>query len=168
VIHENHLHWGESCIQECLTRQATWHEIVEELQRGGFSETEVTTLLRPQHAWVAEAREMKAEGYPYEDILYELNVVLKATWADVARALVEVGVPSADVLRLVLPSMDGDDYWPVIQSVLMEEANGEDDSEACSVVNVFISEEAAFGKLELSSVANQKALLREKLARHSR
>jgi hypothetical protein len=163
VTHENHLHWGEDCIQEGLARQATWYEIIQDLVDGGCSENEVAMLLRQRDLWVTEAREMKAEGYPYDDILYELTTVLKATWTDVARVLMEVGVTPADTLRLVLPLMEGDDYWAVVQPAMMDGPEDADYDEVCNVVSFFLSEEAAFGKLELSEVVKQKNSLRQKL-----
>lgn len=163
MIHETQLQWGEACIQDGLARKATWYDIIQDLMDSGCTEEEVVALLRQQDVWVAEAREMKAEGYPYDDILYELNVVLKATWADVARALMEVGTTPADMLRMVLPTMEGEDYWSVVNPALMDGPADTDFGEICSVVNYFVSEEAAFGKLELPEVFQQKASLRQQL-----
>ena len=135
-------HIGEEWIQEGLANLEGWSDMVQDLARVGFTDEEIGGLLRPHEAWTAEAREMKAAGYPYDEILFHLRT-LKATWADAARALLRAGLSPADMLRVVLPATEGDGALPVIEVAWLEAPGGTDEEEVRGVLAYFGFDEGA-------------------------
>ncbi|MBP1625963.1 MAG: hypothetical protein H6Q00_438 [Holophagaceae bacterium] len=169
MIRSNKLYVGAVIIEDAedqeapagVLRGSLWLDVIRELRAAGLSEEEVQELLRQREVWGTEARLMKAEGYPYEEILSHL-VALKAPWGDVGRALMEAGLSPADMLRAVLPSTDGEDHWPLVQAALLDGPEDADYSEVRGVLEYFfLVEEEILGSLDVDEV--QRAQLRERL-----
>lgn len=93
-------------------RGSFWVDVVRDLLAAGLTHEEIAELFRERQVWSLEARQMKAEGYPYDEILYHL-ATLRAPWGDVGRALMDVGLSPADILRVILPSTDSEEHWSI-------------------------------------------------------
>ena len=128
-------------IEAGLARRKGWSVIVQDLLADALNDEEIATLMRQRNAWVEEAHEMKAEGYPYDEIVFHLTT-LKASWADVGRALMVVGISPADMLRLVFPCTDGADHWPLVRAALLDGPEDANYGEVRGVLEFyFLSEE---------------------------
>jgi hypothetical protein len=93
-----------------------WPDIVRELRREGLSDPEIHLVLGERSAWVEQATVMKEAGSPYDEAVFQLRE-MAAEWGDVARALMEVGLSPADMLRAVLPCTEQqEDSWAVVQA----------------------------------------------------
>ena len=112
MIRQNMMQASQEIVEEGLSFQDGWACIVQDLIQEGFSDEEIATLLRPQEAWIAEARDMKAAGIPDEDIVFHL-LSLKATWTDVVQAFLGLGLSLGDMLRVVLPVVESEACWHV-------------------------------------------------------
>jgi len=160
VIRQSLVNWGEGVIEEGLSCDDGWPDIVQDLVAEGLNDDEVATLLRQREVWTAEAREMKAEGFPYDEIISHLTS-LRASWADVGWALMAVGLPPADMLRAVLPSTEGEEHWPVVQVALLDGPEDADYAEVQGVLGFFFaSEEEVLRALDLESVQRDLAAQR--------
>ena len=128
MIRGSLVNWGEGIIDEGLSNNEGWPDIVDDLV---------------------------AEGFTDEEIVFHLTT-LKASWADVGRALMAVGLPPADMLRAVLPSTEEEDYWPVFQVALLDGPEDADYGEVRGVLGfVCMSEEEALGSMSLDSVQRE-------------
>lgn len=160
MIRQSLVNWGEGVIEEGLSCDDGWPDIVQDLVAEGLNDDEVATLLRQREAWTAEAREMKAEGFPYDEIIFHL-ASLRASWADVGRALMVVGLPPADMLRAVLPSTEGEEHWPVVQVALLDGPEDADYDEVRGVLGFyFTSDEEALATLDLDWAQRELAARR--------
>ena len=103
---------------------------------------------------------MKVDGYPYDEIVFQL-VSLNATWGEVGRALMEAGLRPADMLRVVLPLMDGSGYWSLVQVALLEGPEDADYLEARGVMDFFlITKEEVLASLEVNGVMRTQVVRR--------
>jgi hypothetical protein len=153
------LNWGEEVIEEGLACADAWSEIVEDLVAEGLNDEEVATLLRQREVWTPEAREMKAEGYPYDEIIFHLTT-LRAGWADVGRALMAIGLPPADMLRVVLPSTEEEERWPVVQVALLDGPGDSDYAEVRGVLGFYFLNEEVIQTLDLNGLQREIAAQR--------
>lgn len=161
MIRLSMLQSGESLIEEGRACSEAWSDIVQNLMAEGLHEEEVATLLRQRETWIAEAREMKSEGHPYDEIIFHLST-LKATWADIARALMEVGLSPADMLRAVLPCTEGEEYWSVVQAALLDGPEDADYGEVRGVLGfLFVREDEILETLDLNGM--QRELVGQRL-----
>jgi len=157
MIRPSKLEWGEEVIEDCLSFEESWSETVEALEREGLNEEEVTALLRQREAWTAEARELKAEGYPYDEIIFHLTT-LRAPLPDVGRALMTVGLSPADMLRVVLPFAEGDELWNVVQVALLDGPEDADYAEVRGLLGFyFMNEQEVLGALDVDDVQRRRA-----------
>jgi hypothetical protein len=148
-------------IEEGLFSDDGWPDIVQDLIAAGLNDGEVAALLREWEAWTAEALEMKIAGYPYDEIIFHLTT-LRASWADVGRALMAAGLSPADMLRAVLPSTEGEEHWSVVQVALLDGPEDADYEEVRGVLGFyFASEEEALATLDLDGP--QRELAAERL-----
>ena len=160
MIRQSLVNWGEGVIEEGLSCDDGWSDIVQDLVAEGLNDDEVATLLRQREAWTAEAREMKAAGYPYDEIIFHLTS-LRASWADVGLALMTAGLSPADMLRAVLPSTEEEEHWPVVQVALLNGPEDADYEEVRGVLGFFFaSEEEVLGVLDLELVQRDLATQR--------
>lgn len=137
-------------------RGSLWVDVVRDLLAAGLTDEEIAALFRERQVWSAEARQMKAEGYPYDEILYHL-ATLRAPWGDVGRALMDVGLSPADMLRVMLPSTDGEDHWPLVQAALLEGPEDADYGEVRGVLEFFfLAEEEILGALDVEGVERER------------
>jgi hypothetical protein len=151
---------GEGLIEEAMAREQGWYNIDRDLLAEGLNDEEVAAVLRPQEAWVAEARQMKSDGFFYDEIICHL-IALRASWADVGRALMAAGLSPADMLRAALPCTEGEEHWQVIQAALVDGPEDADYTEARGVLGFFfIGEEEVLGALELDEVQRRTATKR--------
>lgn len=114
-----------------------WPDIVVDLRGEGIEEEVIAEVLRESQAWVEEALEWKQHGYPYEEIVQHLRDEVAAPWGDVAHALMEAGMPLADMLRVVLPLLGDDSPTPVVRTALLECPERFDDAEAWEVIDYY-------------------------------
>ena len=99
-----------------LAKGRIWPRILEELESEGYRSLDLQLALRGMGAWNDEARRLKAEGWPYEDLVMYLSEIL-ATGQDIAWALLEAGLRPADMLRAVLPVVVGTEFEePVVNT----------------------------------------------------
>ncbi len=160
MIRQSLVNLGEGMIEEGLSCDDGWPDIVQDLMAAGLNDEEVAALLRHREVWTAEAREMKTAGYPYDEIIFHL-ITLRASWADVGRALMAVGLSPADMLRAVLPSTEGEEHWPVMQLALTDGPEDADYEEVRGVLGFyFTSEEEALAALDLDGSRRELAAQR--------
>ena len=156
MIRKSLIHLGESPIDKGgANDEGWWTAIVQDLVAAGLNDDEGATLLRQREAWIAEAREMLAEGYPYDEIIFHLSTI-RASWAEVGRALMAVGVPPSEMLRAVLPLTEGKTHWSVVQVALLEGPEEADFGEVCGMLAFFfISREEALETLDLNGIQRE-------------
>ena len=160
MIRQSLLQWGEDVLQDGLAHQESWADIVQGLTVEGLNRDEVAELLRRHNAWVSDAREMKTEGYPYDEIIFHLTT-LRASWAEIGRALMAVGLPPADMLRAVLPSTHSEEHWPVIQVALLEGPEGSDFAEVAGVMEFFfLSAKELLESIDLDPIQRERLVKR--------
>lgn len=150
----------QAIIDEGLNALASWAEIVEDLVAAGCCDEEIAALLRSHEAWASEAAVRKVHGLPYDEIVFHL-VSLRATWGDVARALMMVGLPPADMLRAVLPCTENEEPWEAIKAALVDGSDEADYDEARGVISWYVSEQDAFASLDLDD--SQRAKVERRL-----
>lgn len=129
--------YARGLVEDSLASQEGWADIVVDLRGEGLDEEVISAVLREHQAWAEEAREWKQHGYPYEEIVRHLREDVAAEWGDVAHALMEVGLNSADMLRVVLPLLGEDSPFPTVRMALLGSPDGEDEEEAREVVDYF-------------------------------
>lgn len=119
---------GNDIADDESARDFEWPDIVRDLRREGLSDPELHLVLGERGAWVEQARLMKGAGSPYDEVVFQLREIA-AEWGDVARALMEVGLSPADMLRAVLPCTEQlDDSWAAVQaSVCDSPIDGDED-----------------------------------------
>lgn len=155
MIRQSWVNLGEDLINDSFAFDEGWPDIVQSLVAEGLSDEEIASLLRQHEAWTAEAWEMKAAGYPYDEIIFHLTT-LRASWADAGRALMAVGLPPADMLRAVLPCTEEEEHWPVFQAALLDGPEDADYGEVRGVLGFFfMSEEEALGTMDLDFVQRE-------------
>lgn len=111
---------GKEIADDERTLDFDWPDIVLELRREGLSDPEINLVLGERGAWTEQARLTKGAGYPYDEMIFELRE-MTAGWGDIARALMEVGLSPADMLRVVLPCTEQpDDSWAAVQASLCD------------------------------------------------
>ena len=104
---------------------------------------------------------MKSDGFFYDEIICHL-VALRASWADVGRALMAAGLSPADMLRAVLPCSQGEEHWSAIQAALVDGPEDADYAEARGVLGFFfMGEEEVLGALDLDE--DQQKIVAERL-----
>jgi hypothetical protein len=141
-------------------RGSLWADVVRDLLAAGLTDEEIAGLFRERQVWSAEARLMKAEGYPYGEILYHLST-LRAPWGDVGRALMDVGLSPADMLRVMLPSTDGEDHWPLVQAALLDGPEDADYGEVRGVLEFFfLPEEEILDSLDVDGAQREQVAQR--------
>jgi hypothetical protein len=141
-------------------RGSLWADVVRDLLAAGLTDEEIATLFRERQVWSAEARLMKAEGYPYDEILYHLST-LRAPWGDVGRALMDVGLSPADMLRVMLPSTDGEDHWPLVQAAILDGPEDADYGEVRGVLEFFfLPEEEILDSLDVDGAQREQVAQR--------
>lgn len=126
--------YARDFVEDSRAHGEGWPDIVVDLRGEGIEGEVIAEVLRENQAWVEEAREWKQHGYPYEEIVEHLRGEVAAPWSDVAHALMEVGMPPADMLRVVLPLLGDDSPVPVVRVALLEGPEGFDDAEAWEVI----------------------------------
>ena len=87
--------------ERCRVRLAEgriWPEILEELEEEGYRPLDLKLVLRGMGAWIEQARLLKSDGWPYDDLVMYLTNLL-ATGQDTAWALLEAGLQPADMYR---------------------------------------------------------------------
>jgi hypothetical protein len=147
-------------IEEGLSCDDGWPDIVQDLMTAGLNDEEVAALLCHREVWTAEARELKTAGYPYDEIISHL-ITLRASWADVGRALMVVGLSPADMLRAVLPSIEQEEHWPVVQVALTDGPEDADYEEVRGVLGFyFTSEVEVLAAMDLDGVQRELAVQR--------
>lgn len=160
----NMLQRGAVIIEDAEEREATLGclrgsllaDVVRDLLTAGLTDEEIAALFRERQIWSAEARLMKAEGYPYDEILYHLTT-LRAPWGDVGRALMDVGLSPADMLRVMLPSTDGEDHWPLVQAALLDGPEDADYGEVRGVLEFFfLAEEEILDSLDVDGTQRER------------
>lgn len=156
MIRQSLISWGEGVIEEGLAQSEGWSEIVDDLVAEGLNDEEVAALLRSRNAWLMEALNRKAEGWPYDEIVFHL-VSLKATWGDVGRVLMTAGLPPADMLRSVLPCTEDEEPWAVIQAALLDGPEDADYEEVRSVVAYYVDEKEALDRMVLEGPQRARA-----------
>lgn len=137
--------YARGFVEDSLANAEGWADIVVDLRGEGLEEEVIATVLRERQAWIAEAREWKQHGYPYDEIVHHLRDEVAAGWGDVAHALMEIGLSPADVLRAVLPFLGEDDPLQVVQAALLEGSEDGGSDEAWEVVEYYFPE---VGKVE--------------------
>ncbi len=158
--------YGRGVVEDGLANLDGWADIVVDLRAEGLEDGEITLVLREQQAWTAEAREWKQHGFPYDEIITRLRDELLAEWGDVAHALMEVGLPPADMLRAVLPLTEESELVLVVQAALLDGPEDADYQEVRGVLGFFFrSEEEALGVLDLDGVQREIAAQRLGLSR---
>ena len=95
--------------QAWLDEGRIWPDILSDFADEGYYPLDLQLLLRSMGAWRKKARQLKAEGWPYEDLVMYLLDIL-ATWQDVAWALLQAGMKPADMLRAVFPAACGREF----------------------------------------------------------
>jgi len=149
---------GLEVVEEALANLEGWADIVVDLRAEGLEDEEIRLVLRERQAWVAEAREWKQHGFPYDAIITQLRDELLAEWGDVARALMEAGLSPADMLRVVFPCTEESELIPVVQAVLLDGPEDADYPEAREVLGFFFqSEEEVLKALNLDPTELGKA-----------
>ncbi len=89
----------------CRARLAegwNWPQILVELEEADYRPLDQILVLRGMDVWVEQAKQLKADGWPNDELVRYL-VNLLATSPDIAGALLKAGLPPADMLRAVLP-----------------------------------------------------------------
>ncbi len=146
---------GDSVVEDGLAHEDGWVAIVEDLAAEGLDDEEIAALQRQREAWEADAREMKLAGFPDDEIACHL-LTLKATWMDVAMAFLAVGLPAADMLRAILPFLEGEECWPVVRAALLHGMDDSDLMEVRGVLGYFFSgEEEVLAAANLSDAQRQ-------------
>lgn len=140
--------YAEDFVTDSRAHGEGWPDIVVDLRGEGIEEEVIAEVLRENQAWVEEARGWKQHGYPYEEIVQHLRDEVAAPWGDVAHALMEAGMPPADMLRVVLPLLGDDSPIPVVRAALLEGPEGFDDAEAWEVIEYFFPETSRDNRLE--------------------
>jgi len=116
--------------ERCRVRLAEgriWPEILEELEEEGYRPLDMKLVLRGMGAWIEQARLLKADGWPYDDLVMYLTNLL-ATGQDTAWALLEAGLQPADMLRAVLPEVIGTEFQATVIKTAMDRGQ---DAEEC-------------------------------------
>jgi hypothetical protein len=116
--------------ERCRVRLAEgriWPEILEELEDDGYRPLDLRLVLRSMNAWAEQARLLKANGWPYDDLVLYLSNLL-ATGQDIAWALLEAGLQPADMLRAVLPEVIGTEFQATVIQTAFERGH---DAEEC-------------------------------------
>lgn len=153
--------YGQGVVEDGLANLDGWADIVLDLRAEGLEEGEITLVLREQQAWTAEAREWKMHGFPYDEIITHLKDELLAEWGDVARALMEAGLPPADMLRAVLPLTEEAELLPVVYAALLDGPEDSDYQEVRGVLGFFFaSEEVLIKALDLDATQSGMAVQR--------
>lgn len=141
-------------------RGSLWVDVVRDLLAAGLTDEEIAELFRERQVWSLEAQQMKSEGYPYEEILYHL-AMLRAPLGDAGRALMEVGLSPADMLRVMLPFTDGEGHWPLVQAALLDGPEDADYAEVRGVLEFFfMAEEEILGALEVEGIQRERVAQR--------
>lgn len=159
---------GDSVVEDGLAHEDGWIAIVEDLAAEGLDDEEIAALLRQREAWEAEAREMKLAGFPYDEIACHL-LTLKATWMDVAMAFLAVGLPAADMLRAILPFLEGEECWPVVRVALLDGTDDSDLEEVRGVLGYFFgAEEEVLAAVNLNDAQRESITQRWEVNAKSR
>ncbi len=138
MIRAKMISYGKDIADDERACDFEWPDIVRELRREGLSDPEINLVLGERSAWVEQARLMKGAGYPYDEMVFQLRE-MAAGWGDVARALMEVGLTPADMLRMVLPCTDQpDESWAVIQAAICDGPEDGNFDELRSVMAYFL------------------------------
>ena len=111
------------CLRErCSTWLAEgriWPEILENLEAEGNRPLDMQYVMRGMDAWIEQARALKADGWPYDDmVMYLVNLL--ATSPDIGRALLEAGLRPADMLRATLPEAISTGYQDEVIKMAMD------------------------------------------------
>lgn len=114
-----------------LAEGRIWPMILEELEEEGYRPLDLKLVLRTMGAWVEQARLLKADGWPYDDLVMYL-VNLLATGQDIGWALLEAGLKPADMLRAVLPEVIGTEFQDTVIQTAID--RGQDVEECRRVV----------------------------------
>lgn len=105
-----------------LAEGRIWPEILEVLEADGNRPLDMQYVMRGMDAWIEQARALKADGWPYEDLVMYLSNIL-ATWQDVAWALLKAGLRPADMLRAVLPAAAGSEFQRSVIQLAMDQGD---------------------------------------------
>ena len=107
-----------------------WPEILEELEIMGYRPLDQKYVMRRMNAWVEQAKQLKADGWPYDDmVMYLVNLL--ATSPDIGRALLEAGLRPADMLRAALPEAISTGYQDAVIKMAMDCEKEADSIEEC-------------------------------------
>ena len=160
MIRQGMIRNGECLIEESLACGDCWSDIVQDLLAEGLNDEEIASLLRSQDAWAMDVRRMKADGFPYEEMVFYLTT-MRATWADIGRALMSAGVSPADMLRTVLPFTEGEDHWPLVQAGLLDGPEDADYAEVRGVLGFcFLNEEELLQSLDVDETHRDRVVQR--------
>jgi hypothetical protein len=80
--------------------------------------------------WEEQARMLKVDGWPYDDVVTYLADIL-ATGQNIAWALLMAGVRPADMLRVVLPVVIGTEFQTSVIQMALGRQQKEEDTEEC-------------------------------------
>lgn len=105
-----------------LAEGRIWPEILEDLEAEGNRPLDMQYVMRGMDAWIEQARALKADGWPYEDLVMYLSNIL-ATWQDVAWALLKASLRPADMLRAVLPAAAGSEFQRSVIQLAMDQGD---------------------------------------------
>lgn len=129
--------YARDFVEDSRAHGEGWPDIVVDLRGEGIAEEVIAEVLRESQAWVEEAWEWKQHGYPYEEIVQHLRDEVAAPWGDVAHALMEAGMPPADMLRVVLPLLGEGEVYPVVRLALLGSPGNSDGDEAWEVTDYY-------------------------------
>lgn len=123
----------ERCRRE-VAEGRIWPEILADLEDEGYFPPDLRLVVNDMDVWEEQARLLKADGWPYDDLVMYLSDIL-ATGQNIAWALLKAGVRPADMLRVVLPLVIGTAHQAsVIQLALDCKQKAEDTNECRRVV----------------------------------
>jgi hypothetical protein len=124
----------ERCRRE-VAKGRGWPEILADLEGEGYFPPDLRLVVDDMDVWENQARLLKANGWPYDEIVIYLSDIL-ATGQNIAKALLDAGVRPADMLRVVLPVVIGTEHHAsVIQLALDRKQEAEDTAECRRVVD---------------------------------
>lgn len=122
-------HVKERCRRE-VAEGRIWPEILSDLEEEGYFPPDLRLVVNDMDVWEEQARVLKADGWPYDDVVTYLADIL-ATGQNIAWALLLAGVRPADMLRVVLPVVIGTEFHTSVIQMALGRKQKEEDIEEC-------------------------------------
>ena len=116
-----------------LSEGRIWPEILDELNEEGYRPLDLKLVLRGMDAWDEQARLLKSDGWPYDEMVMHL-VSLLATSPDIAKAMLSAGLRPPDMLRAALPEALGTGYQNSVIQMAMDSKQSAEDRVECRYV----------------------------------